>query len=233
MRSKSSAGPFFSSTRRAMAPSSRSQSTSAVTRRISPSLSSRPIHSRMSTKLIARSSRAERRRHLAKEALELPDLVPRAEAERHVADAGVEVRGELLDALLGTARDRPLLHELAREVRGVVLVEERFRLLEPLLAVLGDVDVVVERAAELRRIASLLARHRRDAAPLLPELVGCELVRHPAVGVACDAPERALDDRVRRRCATLPGETGRVRRDPDRARLLHRSRLQGDVVERI
>src|SRR5215470_4113355 len=53
MRSKSRAGPFFSSTRRAMAPSSRSQSTSAVMRRSSPSLSSRPIHSRMSTKLIA------------------------------------------------------------------------------------------------------------------------------------------------------------------------------------
>src|SRR5262244_3219350 len=48
MFSKSSAGPFFSSTRRAMAPSSRSQSTSAVIRRSSPSLSSRPSHSRRS-----------------------------------------------------------------------------------------------------------------------------------------------------------------------------------------
>src|SRR5712671_3767216 len=56
MRSKSSAGPFFSSTRRATAPSSRSQSTSAVIRRSSPSLSSRAIHSRMSTKLIAPAS---------------------------------------------------------------------------------------------------------------------------------------------------------------------------------
>src|SRR5712692_7749774 len=50
MFSKRSAGPFFSSTRRAMAPISRSQSTSAVIRRSSPSLSRRPSHSRRSMK---------------------------------------------------------------------------------------------------------------------------------------------------------------------------------------
>src|SRR6266446_2928501 len=110
MRSKSSAGPFFSSTRRAMAPISRSQSTSALIRRSSRSVSSRAIHSRMSTKLIApaflsssarRRSSAERRRYLAEEALELAHLVPGAEAQRHVADAGIEIRAELLGALLG------------------------------------------------------------------------------------------------------------------------------------
>src|SRR6266403_114396 len=235
MLSKSSAGPFFSSTRRAMAPSSRSQFTSAVMRRSSPSLSSRAIHSRMSTKLIAGLPFlcAERRRDLAEEALELADLIPRAEAQRHVADPGVEVRPQLLDALLGAAGDGPLLHELAREVRRVVLVEESLRLLEPLLAVLGDVDVVIEGAAELRRIAAFLARHRADAAPLAAELVRRELVRHPAVGVARDAPERALDDRLGGRGATLPGETGRVRGDPYRARLLRRPRLERDVVERV
>src|SRR6266403_101416 len=202
MLSKSSAGPFFSSTRRAMAPSSRSQFTSAVMRRSSPSLSSRAIHSRMSTKLIAGLPFlcAERRRDLAEEALELADLIPRAEAQRHVADPGVEVRPQLLDALLGAAGDGPLLHELAREVR---------------------------------RIAAFLARHRADAAPLAAELVRRELVRHPAVGVARDAPERALDDRLGGRGATLPGETGRVRGDPYRARLLRRPRLERDVVERV
>src|SRR6266436_6602842 len=191
MRSKSSAGPFFSSTRRAMAPSSRSQSTSALIRRSSPSVSSRAIHSRMSTKLIApaflsssarRRSSAERRRYLAEEALELAHLVPGAEAQRHVADAGIEIRAELLD-------------ELAGELRRVVRVQEGLGLFEPLLPILGDVDVVIERAAELRRVAAFLARHRADAAPLSPELVRRELVRHPAVGMARDAPERALDDR--------------------------------------
>src|SRR5437867_13329802 len=54
MLSKRSAGPFFSRTRRVIAPSSRSQSTSAVMRRSSPSFSSRVIHSRMSQKLISR-----------------------------------------------------------------------------------------------------------------------------------------------------------------------------------
>src|SRR5881296_1455560 len=190
MFSKSSAGPFFSSTRRAIAPSSRFQSTSALIRRSSPSVSSRVTHSRMSTKLIGpvflssdirRRSCAERRRHLAEEALELAHLVPGAEAQRHVAHAGVEVRGELLGALPGAARDGPLLDELARELRCVVRVQEGPGLLEPLLPILGDVDVVIERAAELRGVAAFLARHRADTAPLLPELVRRELVRHPAV----------------------------------------------------
>src|SRR6266481_8640616 len=52
MLSNSSAGPFFSSTRRAMAPISRFQSTSAVIRRSSPSFSSRAIHCRMSMNFI-------------------------------------------------------------------------------------------------------------------------------------------------------------------------------------
>src|SRR4030095_12659705 len=148
-------------------------------------------------------------------------------------DAGGEIGAELIDALLGGARDGPLLHELAREVRRVVLVEERFRLLEPLLAVLGDVDVVIERAAELGRVAPFLAGHGRDAAPLLPELVRRELVGHPAVGVARDAPEGALHDRVRGRGAPLPGEAGRIGRDPDWTRLLHRPRLERHVLERV
>src|SRR5438105_11571926 len=242
MRSKSSAGPFFSSTRRAIAPSSRFQSTSALIRRSSPSVSSRVIHSRMSTKLMAptflssgirKASCAERRRHLAEEALELTHLVPGAEAQRHVAHAGIEVRGELLGALLGAAGDGPLLDELARELRRVVRVEEGLGLLEPLLPVLGDVDVVIEGAAEFRGGAAFLARHRADAAPLLSELVGRELVRHPAVGVTRDAPERALDDRLRGRRTALPREAGGVGRDPDRARLLHGARLERHAGKRV
>src|SRR5205809_4532345 len=52
MLSNSSAGPFFSRTRRAMAPISRFQSTSAVIRRSSPSFSRRAIHCRMSMNFI-------------------------------------------------------------------------------------------------------------------------------------------------------------------------------------
>src|SRR6266436_5449598 len=52
MFSNRSAGPFFSSTRLATAPISRSQSTSAVTRRSSPAFSRSFIQSRMSMKPI-------------------------------------------------------------------------------------------------------------------------------------------------------------------------------------
>src|SRR2546425_581401 len=119
----------------------------------------------------------------------LPRPLAKSQAQRHVTHAGGEVRPQLLGALLRSARHRPLLDELPRELRRVVRVEERLRFFEPLLAVLVDVDVVVERTAELRRVAALLARHRRDAAPLPPELARGELVRHPAVGVSRDAAE--------------------------------------------
>src|ERR1700683_279739 len=55
MFSNSSAGPFFSSARRVMAPISRSQSTSALMRRSSPCCSRVAIHCRMSKKPIGRS----------------------------------------------------------------------------------------------------------------------------------------------------------------------------------
>src|SRR5713101_3254051 len=147
--------------------------------------------------------------------------------------AGGEVRAQLLGALLGPARDGPLLDELARELRRVVGVQERLRLLESLLPVLVDVDVVVERSAELRRVAALLARHRRDAAPLLPKLVRRELVRHPAVGVARDAAERPLDHRRGGGGAAFPRETRRVGRDPDGTRLLHGPWLERHTIEGV
>src|SRR5215813_10777384 len=57
MFSNSSAGPFFSRTRRAMVPISHFQSTSAVIRRSSPSFSRRAIHCRISMNFIACSHR--------------------------------------------------------------------------------------------------------------------------------------------------------------------------------
>src|ERR1700733_9294227 len=63
MLSKTSAGPFFSSTRRVSAPISRSQSTSAVIRRSSPCCSRLAIHCRWSRKpivLTLRQSKLDR-----------------------------------------------------------------------------------------------------------------------------------------------------------------------------
>ena len=97
-------------------------------------------------------------------------------------------------------------------------------------AVLVDVDVVVERAAERGRVAPLLARHAPGCARTgRRNSVGRQLVGHPAVGVARHAAQAALDDGVGRAGAALPGEPGRVGRDPDRARLLDRARLERDA----
>src|SRR5439155_1522679 len=121
--------------------------------------------------LRAPSASSECRRDLAEEALELALLVPGGEAERHVADTRVEVRAELGDTLPGAPGDGPLLDELSCELRGVVGVEECLRLLEGPRAVLVDVDVVVERAPELRGVAPLLPRHRSaPASAALPSL---------------------------------------------------------------
>src|SRR4030095_7212090 len=150
-----------------------------------------------------------------------------------VADAGLEVRAELGDALGRAARDGPALDERGAELRRVVGVEERLALLEPGLPVLVDIDVVVERAAEPRGVPALLAGHRRDARPLAAEVVGGHLVRHPAIGVAGDAPEAPLDDGVRGTRAALPREPGRIARDPDRAGPLHRMGLDGHTLELV
>src|SRR5262249_9705756 len=107
------------------------------------------------------------------------------------------------------------------------------RLLEAFLAALADVDVVVERAADLRRIAAFLARHPGDARELRAELLGRQLVGHPAVGESRHATEASLDDRIGGAGAALPGETRRVRRDPDRDGILHRARLDREALERV
>src|SRR5262245_64029948 len=114
----------------------------------------------------------ECRRDLGQKALELAPLVPRREPEGDVPDAGLEIAPELLDALPRAAGDRPALDERGAEVRRVVGVEELLRLLERGLTVLGDVDVVVERAADAVGVAPLVARHHGDARPLAAKLVG-------------------------------------------------------------
>src|SRR5438093_7782444 len=141
MRSKSSAGPFFSSTRRAMAPSSRSQSTSAVIRRSSPSLSSRAIHSRMSTKLIAPASLS---------ALGAPQSFDRLDP--HALEAGLRL--EQVDQTLLASGRYPCLE---RQVNAM-LVDA------PL--VLGRRD----RDSRLRKGAQAVGRPcaRSDAAPRAP-----------------------------------------------------------------
>src|SRR5258708_13975531 len=66
MFSNSTAGPFFSSTRRVTAPISRSQSTSALMRRSSPCCSSCAIHCRISKKPIVHSLSHSPSRDIAK-----------------------------------------------------------------------------------------------------------------------------------------------------------------------
>src|SRR5438105_3586932 len=106
MFSNSSAGPFFSSTRRAMAPISRSQSTSAVIRRSSPSLSSTRIHCRRSMKLMCPPRRGAilafvdggtdfSRHHV--EDIEHPLEIVAAEFQHHVREAQTLEFAELVD----------------------------------------------------------------------------------------------------------------------------------------
>src|SRR5258706_16118312 len=87
-----------------MAPSSRSQLTSAVMRRSSPSLSSRAIHSRMSTKLIDPASLSACHTRRSRDRL-----------DSHVLEAGL--RFEQTDQTLA-ARDGHL--SLKRQVYAVL-----------------------------------------------------------------------------------------------------------------
>src|SRR5437879_8812478 len=118
-------------------------------------------------------SSGERRRHFVQEALELTALIPRGQPERHVAEPLVEVRAELLDALLGAAGHRPAFDEGGTEIGGVVAIQELLRLDERGLAVLVAVDVVVGGAAEASGIAARLAGLRFDPIDL-PAEVGAD-----------------------------------------------------------
>src|SRR5262245_17946774 len=111
----------------------------------------------------AASAASVRRHHLVQEPPQLAALVPRGQAQRHVTESRVGIRAQLGRARLRAAGDRPLLDELRGEVGRVVCLEKLLRLLEPGLAVLVDVDVVIERAADRLRIAAFLFGHRTDA----------------------------------------------------------------------
>src|SRR4029453_1561680 len=87
-------------------------------------------------------------RHLREEALELPALIPGRETQRDVPEARVRVGAQLGHALGGWPRDRPPLDEARRELARIVGGEEGLALGEGGGAILVDVDVVVERAAE-------------------------------------------------------------------------------------
>src|SRR6266436_2623828 len=115
MLSNSRAGPFFSSTRRAMAPISRSQSTSAVIRRSSPSLSSTCIHCRRSMKLMCPPRRGailalvdggpDFSRHQVEDLEHLLEIVT-SELEHHVREAQALELAELVDDGLRALREQ-------------------------------------------------------------------------------------------------------------------------------
>src|SRR5262249_48058597 len=100
-------------------------------------------------------------------------------------------------------------------------------------AALVRVGVVGEATADPPGIAALPARHRLDSPELPAELLGAELVTHPAVGEAGHPPERALDHGVGSAGSALPGQAGGVARDPDRARLLDGPGLDGHTLEAV
>src|SRR5262245_5845491 len=174
MRSKSSAGPFFSSTRRAMAPSSRSQSTSAVMRLSSPSLSSRAIHSRMSTKLIDPASLS------ALGALGSCDRL-----DPHALEAGLRL--EQVDQTLLASRRDP---RLQRQVNAM-LVDASL--------VLGRRDRdsgLRENFEELRGGRTRIGEDQRDLSPALIVLV-LEAAQHRERHDADQRRRRAQDVHAR------------------------------------
>src|SRR5262245_2980983 len=174
MRSKSSAGPFLSSTRRAMAPSSRSQSTSAVMRLSSPSLSSRAIHSRMSTKLIAQIS--------------LSALGARRSCDQldpHALEAGLRLE-QVDQTLLASERDPRLQRQM-----NAMLVDASL--------VLGRRDRdsgLREGAQDSRRARTRIGKDQRDLSPDLIVLV-LEAAQHRERHDADEHRRRAQDVHAR------------------------------------
>ena len=101
-------------------------------------------------------------RHFVQKPLELSRLVPRRHTQRDVLDPGIEVAAELIHALLRTARRGKSLDEFHTEIGSIVFVEKRFAFVQCRIAIGIDVDVMVERAADFRRIAG------QQQAPRLP-----------------------------------------------------------------
>src|SRR5919198_3925714 len=109
---------------------------------------------------------AEGRRDFLEEPLELTPLVPGGQAQADVPQASVQIGAEARDAFLGATGYRPALDEGRTEIGRVVRVQELLGLVQRSLAVLVDVDVVIEGTAQPRRIATLVAGQRGDAGPL-------------------------------------------------------------------
>src|SRR5215468_407747 len=165
--------------------------------------------------------------------LQLSSLIPRGHAQGDVIQAGFEIGFKLLDALLWAARSGKTLHELNTEVGRVILVEERLALVQRRLTVLIDVDVMIQRAADLSRIAAFFLGHGENACPLRLELRRCDFVSHPAIGEARDAAQSPFDGRTRGTGAVFPGQPSGITGDPDRDRVLHGTRLNRDAFELI
>src|SRR5262245_42912019 len=168
-----------------------------------------------------------------KKPLQLSSLIPRGHAQGDVIQAGFEIGFKLLDALLRTARSGKTLDELHAEVGRVILVEERLALVQRRLTVFIDVDVMIQRAADLSRISAFFLGHSENACPLRLELRRCDFVSHPTIGEASDAAQSAFDGRTRGAGTIFPGEPGGITGDPDRHGILHRTRLNRDVFEFI
>ena len=93
-------------------------------------------------------------------------LIPGGHAQSNMFDACREEGLQLIDALLRTSRGGEAFDEFHAEVGRVVFIEKRLALIERRLTALVNVDVVVKRAADLRRVAAFFLGHRQDALPL-------------------------------------------------------------------
>src|SRR5581483_7316100 len=101
----------------------------------------------IASRALRRHGAREPRQHLVHATVELALLVPRGEAEQDIGRARLDELLQLRGALLRRAARHPALHRLAAEdLRRVVAVQVALGLVDRRLAVLVDVEVVVERA---------------------------------------------------------------------------------------
>src|SRR5262245_4031743 len=174
-------------------------------------------------------------KHFVREALDLAELVDRAEAADEVVDAGVGERANPLRDLLRRADGPPVRQVHRLRQLGVVLLDVIAEVAPRLFLGLADVHRHLIGDRQPREVVPELVGHAADPVQLLDELVRmlCPATGQPAVSVADDAPACGTQPPLHHIGRRVAGEP-RVGDDPHRRRLLDRlERLHlGPGVER-
>src|SRR5919205_1911423 len=97
---------------------------------------------------------SDTRQHLLHDPLELAELVPAGDAQRHLVEAKLLVGPQVPHAVVGRAGGNPALDEPRVVVLGVVDVQEALGFVQGGGAVLVDVDVVVQVGLDAGRVAA-------------------------------------------------------------------------------